>query len=204
MPVRDCTVLAVEGTQAAGKTTLVHALTAYYRERGIHVACTEEAARVSPYIDDIVLHDVGTFDLAAEIDLYAAQLSVQLRAARNYSLLITDKTVMNVTAYAELVLDTSDPRTAAVLGALKALSAAWAPGAYDAVIYASDHFAQSSGGSDRYRSKVLGLQTAVGRCVRQACTATGVRILDLPVGLDTPARVRWIDGEVRRLGLVRG
>jgi hypothetical protein len=93
---------------------------------------------------------------------------------------------------------------ATVLGALKALSAAWAPGAYDAVIYARDHFAQSSGGDDRYRSKVLGLQTAVGGCVRQACTATGVRILDLPVGLDTPARVRWVDGEVRRLGLVQG
>jgi thymidylate kinase len=73
-------VLAVEGTQAAGKTTLVHALTAYYRERGVHVACTGEAARVSPFIDDIVLHDAGTFDLTAEVDLYAAQLSAQLRA----------------------------------------------------------------------------------------------------------------------------
>lgn len=202
MPVRDCTVLAVEGTQAAGKTTLVHALTAYYRERGIHAACTEEAARVSPYMDEIVLHNAGAFDLAAELDLYAAQLSAQLRAARNYALLITDKTVMNVTAYAKLVLDTSDARTAAVLGALEALSVAWAPGAYDAVIYASDHFAQASGG-DRYRSKVLGLQTAVGQGVRQACTTAGVRMLDLPLGLDTPARVRWIDGQLRTLGLIR-
>ena len=202
MPVRDCTVLAVEGTQAAGKTTLVHALTSYYRERGIHAACTEEAARVSPYMEEIVLHDVGTFDLAAELDLYAAQLSAQLRAARNYALLITDKTVMNVTAYAKLVLDTSDARTAAVLGALEALSAVWAPVAYDAVIYASDHFTQASGG-DRYRSKVPGLQTAVGQGVRQACTAARVRVLDLPVGLDTPARVRWADGQLRSMGLIR-
>jgi AAA domain len=202
MPVRDCTVLAVEGTQAAGKTTLVHALTAHYRELGIHVACTEEAARVSPYMDDIVLRDAGAFDLTAELDLYAAQLAAQLRAARNYALLITDKTVMNVTAYARLVLDTSDARTAAVLSALETLSAAWAPGAYDAVIYASDHFGQASGG-DRYRSKVLGLQTAVGQGVRQACTATGVRMLDLPAGLDTPARVQWVDGQLRDLGLIR-
>jgi predicted ATPase len=202
MPVRDCTVLAVEGAQAAGKTTLVHALTSHYRERGIHAACTEEAARVSPYMEDIVLHDVGAFDLTAELDLYAAQLSDQLRAARNYALLITDKTVMNVTAYAKLVLDTRDGRTAAVLGALEALSAAWAPVAYDAVIYVSDHFTQSSGG-DRYRSKVPGLQTAVGQGVRQACTTAGVHVLDLPVGLDTPARVRWIDGQLRTVGLIR-
>jgi hypothetical protein len=107
---------------------------------------------------------------------------------------------MNVTAYARLLLDTSDARTAAVLGAFEGLSAAWAPGAYDAVIYVSDHFAQASGGDS---SKVLGLQTAVGRGVRQACTAAGVRMLDLPAGLDTPARVSWVDGQLRDLGLIR-
>jgi len=203
MPVRECTVIAVEGAQAAGKTTLVHALTAYYREHGVHAGCTLEPARVSPFIDDIVLHDAGTFDLTAELDLYAAQLSAQLRAARNHQLLITDKTVMNVTAYARLVLDPGDASAAAVLGALEALSAVWAPGAYDAVIYATDHFGQASGG-DRYRSKVLGLQDAVGQHVRQACTATGVRMLDLPAGLDTPARVRWADSQLRDLGLIRG
>jgi predicted ATPase len=201
MPVRDCTVIAIEGTQAAGKTTLVHALTAHYRERGIHVTCTEEPARTSPFIDDIVLYSSGPFDLTAELDLYAAQVAAQLRAARNYKLLITDKTVMNVTAYARLVLDPGDVGAAAVLGALEELSAAWAPGAYDAVIYAADHFEQASGG-DRYRSKVLGLQTAVGHSVRRACTAAGVRMLDLPAGLDTPARVRWIDGQIRELGLI--
>jgi predicted ATPase len=201
MSVRDCAVIAVEGSQAAGKTTLVHALTAHYRERGIHVACTLEPARVSPFIDDIVLHDSGGFDLTAELDLYAAQLSAQLRGARNHQLLITDKTVMNVTAYARLVLDPGDTSAAAVLSALETLSATWAPAAYDAVIYAADHFAQASGG-DRYRSKVLGLQTAVGERVRQACTATGVRMLDLPAGLGTPDRVRWVDGQLRDLGLI--
>jgi ABC-type cobalamin/Fe3+-siderophores transport system ATPase subunit len=203
MPIRDCTILAVEGTQAAGKTTLVHALTAHYRERGVHVGCTLEAARLSPFIDDIVLHDAGDFDLTAELDLYAAALSAQLRAARNYSLLITDKTVMNVTAYARLVLAFATPGDEAVLTALETLSAMWAPSAYDAVIFASDHFDEASGG-DRYRSKVLGLQTAAGEWVRRACTVTGVTMLDLPVGLDTPARVQWIDGKVRDLGLIPG
>ena len=202
MPVRDCTVLAVEGTQASGKTTLVHALVSYYRERGIHAACTDEAARASPYIEEIALHDAGAFDLVTELDLYAAQLSAQLRAARHHRLLIADKTVMNVTAYARLLLDPAgDAQEAAVLSAIEALSAAWAPGAYDAVIYATDHFGETGGG-DRYRSKVLGLQTAVDHSVRQACTTAGVRILDLPAGLQTPDRVRWIADQVRSLGLL--
>jgi hypothetical protein len=34
--LRDCVVLAIEGTHASGKTTLTHALATYYRERGIH------------------------------------------------------------------------------------------------------------------------------------------------------------------------
>src|SRR5690606_25569433 len=40
MSVNGCVVVAIEGTHAAGKTTLVHALTAHYRERGVLVTCT--------------------------------------------------------------------------------------------------------------------------------------------------------------------
>jgi thymidylate kinase len=54
--LRDCVVLAIEGTHASGKTTLAHALTAYYREHGIHVAVVEEPARHSPFIEEIVVH----------------------------------------------------------------------------------------------------------------------------------------------------
>ena len=200
--IRDCTVLAIEGTQASGKTTLVHALTAHFRELGINVACTGEPARTSPFIEEIVLHNTGAFDLVTELDLYAAQISAQLRMARHHALLITDKTVMNVPAYARLVLDGKDPQIKAVLDALDALSAAWAPSAYDAVICTQDLFGQGNGG-DRYRGKVMDLQGAVDRSVRQACTDAGVRMLDLPGGLDTASRVRWVDDAVRKCGVLR-
>ena len=104
--LRDCVVLAVEGTHASGKTTLTHALTAYYRERGIHVAAVEEPARHSPFIEEIIVHGKGQFDLETEVDLFAAQLSAQLRAARTHTMIIADKTIANVMAYAWLVLQT--------------------------------------------------------------------------------------------------
>ncbi|WP_433227551.1 hypothetical protein [Actinomadura formosensis] len=50
MPIRNCAVIAVEGPHASGKTTLVHALTSHYREQGIHVTATGEAARHSPFM----------------------------------------------------------------------------------------------------------------------------------------------------------
>ena len=37
--------------------------------------------RHSPYIEERVVHDKGAFDLEAEVDLFAAQLTAQLRAA---------------------------------------------------------------------------------------------------------------------------
>jgi hypothetical protein len=58
MLIRNGTV-AVEGALAAGKTTVVHALIAHYRSRGVHVACTGEPARSSPYVEEIVVHGHG-------------------------------------------------------------------------------------------------------------------------------------------------
>src|SRR5690242_18457176 len=84
MPIRDCKVIAVEGTHASGKTTLMHALTGYYRERGVHATCIDEPARSSPFMEEIVLHGKGEFDLITELDTFAQQLSSQLRAARHH------------------------------------------------------------------------------------------------------------------------
>ena len=104
--LRDCVVIAVEGTHASGKTTLTHALAAHYREQGIHVATVEEPARHSPFVEEIVVHGKGQFDLETEVDLFAAQLSAQLRAARQHTMIICDKTIANVLAYARIVLET--------------------------------------------------------------------------------------------------
>jgi uridine kinase len=40
--VRGCLLVGIDGTHACGKTTLVHALTAHYRERGVLVDCVGE------------------------------------------------------------------------------------------------------------------------------------------------------------------
>jgi hypothetical protein len=89
--VRGCALVGVEGIHASGKATLVHALTAHYRERGVLVDCTGEPARTSPFIEETVIHGKGVYDLATEVDLYAAHLSATLRGARQYHLLICDK-----------------------------------------------------------------------------------------------------------------
>jgi hypothetical protein len=196
MPIRDCPVIAVEGTQAAGKTTLVHALTAHLREQGINAACTGEPARVSPFMEDIVIHSKGNFDLVAELDLFAQHLTVPLRAARHHQLLITDKTPANVLALAGLVLDPTEPDVGAVLGAADALSRAWMPTAYDLVVYCADRYDQKAGG-DRMREKVLTLQDSADTAIRAALRGVPrLPVLEMPLDLTVAERVRWT---VRRL-----
>jgi thymidylate kinase len=183
-------LVGIEGTHAAGKTTLVHALTAHYRERGVLVDCTPEPARTSPFIEETVIHGKGGFDLACEVDLFAAQLSATLRAARHHRLLICDKTVVNVLAYAQMVLATTPGGPdAAVLDAMTAFCAAWAPATYDAVFYLTDRFDHPA---DPLRARVAHLQAETAEAVRATCADVRLPLVDVPAGLDTAGRVAWI------------
>ncbi len=198
--LRNCLVVAVEGTHASGKTTLTHALAAYYRERGVHVACVPEPARNSPFIEEIVVHGRGEFDLETEVDLFAAQLSSQLRTARQHTMIIADKTIANVLAYAWLVLPGGpDGPHGPVLRAMETFCRAWSH-VYDAVFYCCDKFDQEQVG-DPYRSKVLDIQPAADRVVRSTCAGAGQRVIDIPPNMSTGQRVTWIAEQLTDLGL---
>jgi predicted ATPase len=203
MAIRDTTIVAIEGTHATGKTTLVHALTAHYRLRSVNVVCSGEPARTSPFIEEIVLHGKGSFDLATEVDLFAAQLQHQLRVARHHQLAIFDKTIANVLGYARLVLDTPDGSIEqGVLDAMAAFCHAWAP-VYDAVFYLHDRY-DAHTATDPLRARVLDLQDATDHAVRTACTDSGISLIDVPTGLDLDARVQWVAERLTDLRMIRG
>jgi hypothetical protein len=196
MPIRDCIVVAVEGTHASGKTTLMHALTSYYRERGLHANCIGEAARNSPFIEEIVLHGKGEFDLVAELDTFAQQFTDQLRAAGHYDLLITDKTPLNVVAYARLLLPEKD---SSVVDAMLQLCTATTT-LYDAVLYTSDAYDPRQPG-DAWRAKVAPQQAQVDRILRELAAQAAMTLIDIPQGFTTMKRVRWTSARLASLGL---
>jgi nicotinamide riboside kinase len=198
MSIKGCTVVAVEGTHSAGKTTLVYALASYYRERGLHTTCVEEPARSSPFMEEIVLHGTGEFDVITELDTFARQLTSQLRAARHHSLLITDKTLLNVIAYARLLLPDRD---APVVDAMLQLCAATTT-IYDVVLYASDTYNPSQPG-DTFRSKVADQQEQIDHMLRGLAEQVGLTLIDLPRGLTTTERVRWSSAHLAERGLPR-
>jgi hypothetical protein len=55
-------------TQAIGKTILIYAVAALLRRHSVHVGVLGEPARLSPFVDDVVIHNVGDFDMNSSID----------------------------------------------------------------------------------------------------------------------------------------
>lgn len=128
--------------------------------------------------------------------MFGAQLSEQLRTSRHLQLLICDKTVVNVLAYARLVLDASPgSHTAAVLAAMDQFCAAWAP-VYDAVFYCADSYHQDN---DPMRARVAHLQEATAQAVVDTCTRAGVALYHVPTGLTVEERVRWVSHQLQRV-----
>lgn len=199
MTIRDCRTIAIDGTHASGKTTLIHALTARYRRQGVNVAAMGEPARTSPFMEEIVIHGRGTFDLAAEVDVFAAHLQLHLRTARHHQLLIADKTIINVLAYARMLLNVEPGSLeATVLDAMETFCRAWAP-TYDLVFFTHDHYQQPS---DGFRAKVADLQDTAATTLHELYDRLGVPVLDIPTGLETEQRVDWITRRVAETGLV--
>lgn len=202
MSVHDCAVFAIDGTHASGKTTLVHALTAFYRAQGVHADAVGEPARTSPFVEAIVIHGQGQFDIIAEVDLFAAQITQQLRAARHHKLLIADKTILNVIAYARILMPvrpgSSDDT---ILTAMESFCQAWMH-TYDAVFYLHDHYCPDQPG-DPHRALVLSLQKKADEYLVELYARTGVPLIHVPGALALHERTAWIAERANELGLIR-
>lgn len=95
-------------------------------------------------------------------------------------MLITDKTLVNVVAYARLLLPSADWPVA---DAMRQLCAATAD-LYDAVFYTSDQFNPRQDG-DRFRDKVADRQASVDEALRATAARAGLHQIDIPQDMST-------------------
>jgi predicted ATPase len=184
-------VVALEGTQTSGKTTLAHALVSHCRERGIHTAFAEEPARTSPLVEEVLTGVRPAFDLICEVDLFAAQITNQIRASRNHMLLVADKTIANVLAYCQHIFKESptaeDQR---LIQAMLTFTKAWAR-CYDHVFLCQDLFYQQLE-TAAYRTPIFGYQQPVHETLRGVLVESGIPVINVPAGLSTADRVAFI------------
>jgi hypothetical protein len=124
LTLRAARLVADDGTHASGKTTLSYAVAALLlRRHGVHVGVLGEPARLSPFVDDVVIHKAGDFDMLLELDLFALQITQCVRGARSYDVVLADKIVINVLTYCKLVVPiTPGTWDAQMVGAMDARS----------------------------------------------------------------------------------
>lgn len=201
MALRHAKLLAFDGTHASGKTTLIYAVAASLRRQGVHVTTLGEPARTSPFVDDVVIHKTGDFDMALELDLFAAHITNSLRAARSHEVVLCDKTPTNVLAYCKMLLKV-EPGTwdAEMADAMDGFCRAWGQ-AYDVVFFCQDHYGTVQRG-DKYRTRVADLQVQADSLVRAQYTRLGQQIIEIPRGLDIDKRARWVVARIKKLGLI--
>jgi hypothetical protein len=183
--IRGCTVVAVEGPQAAGKTALAHALTAALIERGLVAAYVPEPAASSPFVEEFALHGYAA-DTSTELDLLTAQMSAQLRAARYREVLVCDKTVFNVLAHCSEVLPPEAARSA-LMDAMRRLAMAWGS-AYDRVFLCADRFTADA---DPFRDRLRDRQDKVAAHLEEEFSLARAQVVPVPRRLSTTQRVRF-------------
>ena len=138
MAIRSCHVIAIEGAHGTGKSTLVHALVAEFKSHNIHAASLAETARTSAFVEEVVIHDHGAFDIAAELHLLSSQIAQEQLLARHHELLICDKTVANVLGYSSILLSReTDGFSSQMLKSMECFCRDYVE-QYDAVFFLSD------------------------------------------------------------------
>lgn len=201
MAVRRARLIAIDGTHASGKTTLKYRVASDLRMRGINVAVLEEPARSSPLVDDVVLHNSGSFDIVLEAELFAQHIMNCARASRQADLIISDKTTSNVLAYTRTLLAWQNGDwTSRMIDGLTALDAAWCE-AYDAVFYMTSRYNETQQG-DNYRQKVVGLQASVDHAVQNEYATAGVTPILVPNESNLDLLSSWIQYRLEELGIV--
>lgn len=194
MTIGNCKVIAIEGAHCTGKSTLIQALTAYYKSHHIHAANFIETARKSPFIEQALVYQKGEIDIFAELHLFSSHIRQELASARNHELLICDRTVASILGYANILL-TANPNTFEedILKAIKCLATAYSP-IYDAVFYLSDMY-MIQRTNDPFRGSIMqspGIQTKTDTAIKKSCNAIGIKRIEVPKGMELADKVSWV------------
>lgn len=197
MSIRACRVLAVDGTCNSGKTTLALALTAHYRAAGVDAGYVSDVAGDSSLLADVAVRSPGVGDLSAELDVLAATISGQIRAARRHRLLVVDRTAASVLVHARVALR-HDERDEDAWVAVEALCRSWRP--YDLVVCLDEQ--QQLDPNTESRTEDDGPRLTGGMIVNTLQEA-GYPLVHLPAGLSLRQRVAWAVTRASRRGINR-
>ena len=156
----------------------------------MHIGVQGDVARESP-IADVVVHNSGVIDLAAELHVFASQLAGEQMLARHHEVVLCDKSLLSVIAYTRLFLAEAMPAAdVALFDAMTALAYSYAS-RYDVVFLLTDRYALRAT-VNPYRPAYADLRARAAELIRAECEAAGVVLEVVPRGLETVEKVDWV------------
>lgn len=200
--IRECRIIAIEGSHGSGKSTLVHALCATLKAEGHVVGSQLETARENPIIEATRIHGRGEVDVFGQLSLFGTKLTQEALQARYNEMLITDKTVMNVLGYARLLIADATAVERDLLDAVASLCRAYAA-CYDVVFYSQDLY-DTTLTADPFRPSDREFQAAADRSIRTALDAVSCQPVEIPLGLSLAQRVEFVLSHPRTAEAIYG
>ena len=186
--------MAVEGVHRAGKTSSALALAGALSAQGYRVAFEADPARSDPFVEEVVLHGAGEFDLCLEASLFTRQVSSHLAASRLTPVVVCDKTPVSCLAYTKLLIPESPARDQMLHG-FRALIGALAE-MYAVVFMLKDRFDEVQ--KDPFRSRVTGLEDQIASELDVEFASCGLPVVHVEPGMNSTEKTSWMVKEASK------
>lgn len=188
-------LIAFDGTHSCGKTTLKYSVAAKLKEIGINCVVLPEPARENPLVDDVVLRDVGKFDLFLETDLIMNHVSQCIRGIRQGNVILSDRTPINVIAYTNLLVEHENLLDAELYRKCVSFVETWHK-FYDLIFYCQDYY-EIDVNVDNMRNKVIDIQVTVDEETRRLYQEYKGNIKYIPEGLSLEEKTLFAFDSIR-------
>lgn len=193
--IRGKPLIAFDGTHASGKTTLKYHVAARLKEKGINCAVLSEPARRSSLVDDVVLRNVGAFDIPLEVDLIMNHISQCIRGTRDGEIILSDRTPINVLAYTNKLVSSQNELENELIEKCSLVVGSWAK-FYDLIFYCQDFYSADLL-RDNLRSKVIDIQKDIDLETRRQYSQFDCKLQYIPAGLSLEEKSDFVLAIIR-------
>ena len=188
--IRNVPIIAFEGTNASGKTTLIYSVASRLKEQGVICEVLGEPGRYSPMTEEILLYGKGSFDLPIQTEILAMHMVQSVRATRNTSLIIADRTPINTLAYTDLLVKPESRRDEELIEVSHRLAELWTT-YYDKIFYCQDFFNPSQD-DDVIRRNDMEFKKTLDEKTRELYKQAGIELVLLPKNRTLEERTAFV------------
>jgi len=193
--IRDKLLIAFDGTNAAGKTTLIYSVASRLKEQGVNCEVLVEPARNSPTADAILLYNQGSFDMPAQLELFAMHVVQCVRATKNATVIISDRTPISTMAYNGMLITNPTKHEEDLINVAESFTNVWAA-YYDIIFYCQDYFA-STQDDDKIRKGDDEFQRILDAKTKELYEKAGANLIYIPKGMSLADRTDFALNELK-------